>query len=452
MNTTKALESESIGKLINRFYWPAFISVFVNALYNIVDRIFIGQGVGSSALSGLSIIFPIILIMAAFGMLFGIGTGVQISIRLGKKDKEGAEKTLANGFLMMFLVAIFITLLGFAIKKPLLLAFGATQETYQYAQDYLNIILMGTIFQVLGFSLNNVIRSEGNARIAMVSMLISAIANMILDPIFIFTLDMGVEGAAWATVISMMLMCFWVLHHFLRKRSVVHLNFKKLKPDWKIIGAIVAVGMAPFSMQLASSGVQAVLNVQLIKFGGDVAVAASGIIMSIMNMIFMCIIAVTMATQPIIGYNYGAKKFTRVKEALIKGMKIASFISFGGFLLVQLFPELLIKAFNTNDEELVRIGVRGTRIGLAMLFLVGFQVVVGNYFQSTGKAATAMLISLLRQVIVLTPAMLILPAFFGLDGVWMSMPVSGFISSIIVSIYLKREWGILNKSIANSSS
>lgn len=449
MDHTQALATDKIGSLIKRYYWPAFISVFVNALYNIVDRIFIGQGVGSGALSGLSIIFPIMLIIMAFGMLFGVGTGVQISIALGERNIQKAEKTLGSGFLMMILVSIFIAAVAFAIKTPLLKAFGATPETMEYAQDYLNIILAGTLFQVVGFSLNNVIRAEGNARVAMYSMLISAGINVILDPIFIFGFGLGVKGAAYATIISMFVMCIWVVLHFVQKRSTVALRLRYIRIDRKVIATIVAIGMAPFAMQLASSLVQGILNTQLIRFGGDIAVAANGILMSIMNMVFMTIVAVNMAIQPIIGFNYGARNFTRVKDTLIKGIWIATAISVGAEIAIHLFPGFLVKLFNANDPELYRIGVRSLHLGMAATSMVGFQVIVGNYFQSTGKARMAMLLSLLRQVIFLIPFILILPSFFDLNGVWLSLPVAGAISAFVVFFYFKKEIKNLNEYIAS---
>lgn len=447
MDQTHALGNEKVGLLIKRFYWPAFVSVFVSALYNIVDRIFIGQGVGAAALSGLSIIFPIMLIMMAFGMLFGVGTGVQVSISLGEKDQVKAEKTLGNGFSLMLLVSVFITVLTMLIKDPLLRLFGASDETIGYAQDYLMIILPGVIFQVVGFSLNNVIRSEGNAKIAMYSMLISAGINIVLDPIFIFVFDMGVKGAALATLISMMIMSVWVLNHFIKRRSVVDLHYKYMRLELPVVKGIMAIGMAPFAMQLAASVVHALFNLQLVKFGNDIAVAANGILMSVMSMIFMCVVAVNMATQPIIGYNYGAKNFDRVKQTLFKGIKMATVIAVAGFILVEAFPGAIVRMFNNTDDELYQIGVRGIRIGLAMTALVGFQVVVGNYFQSTGKARLAMIISLLRQVIVLTPLLMIFPRFFGLDGVWLSMPVSGFVSALVVAWYFRKEMVRLNELI-----
>lgn len=446
-SNTYELGNAKIGLLIKKYYWPAFISVMVNAMYNIVDRIFIGQGVGADALSGLSIVFPIMLIMMAFGMLFGVGTGVQVSISLGQKDTVKAEKTLGNGFSLMLLVSVFITVLIFIIKDPLLNIFGASATTLGYANDYLMIILTGVIFQVVGFSLNNVIRSEGNAKIAMISMLISAGINIILDPIFIFVFKMGVKGAALATVISMVFMSLWVLRHFLKRKSVVFLHFKYMRLEFPIVKGIMAIGMAPFAMQLASSVVQAIFNTQLVKYGNDIAVAANGILASVINVILMSIFAVNMATQPIIGYNYGAKKFDRVKTTLFKGIFIASIISVAGFLVVQLFPGTIVRLFNTDNKELFQIGVRGIRIALAMMFLVGFQVIMGNYFQSTGKAKLAMLISLLRQVIVLTPLLFIFPEFYGLDGVWLSMPVAGLVSALVVFYYFRKELGVLNENI-----
>ncbi len=439
MDQVHALGNERIGLLIKRYYWPAFISVIVSALYNVVDRIFIGQGVGAEALAGLSIIFPIMLIMMAFGMLFGIGTGVQISISLGQKNYSKAEKVLGNGFLMMIIVSVFITVLIVAIKGPLLRLFGANDETIGYAQDYLGVILWGVIFQVVGFSLNNVIRAEGNAKVAMYTMLISAGINIFLDPIFIFYLNLGVKGAAFATVISQFVMMLWVLFHFLHKRSVVHLFFKNMKFDFQIVKAIVAIGMAPFAMHLASSLVQGVLNTQLVKYGNDIAVAANGVLMSVIQVVFMCIIAVNMATQPIVGFNYGAKNFSRVRSTLLKAIFIASLISVGGFIIVELMPGVLVKMFNKTDSTLYNVGVRGLRIGAAMLFAVGFQVVVGNYFQATGKARLAMLLSLLRQVIVFTPVLIIFPKFFGLDGVWMSMPVADITSALVVGFFFRKE-------------
>jgi len=269
MKSIDELSNTSVGRLMLKFFVPAFVGVVVNALYNIVDRIFIGQVVGAEALSGISVIFPVMLIMMAFGMLIGIGTGVYVSINMGRRNMERAEQTLGTGFALMIVVSVIIMMVTYLLKEPILRSFGSTDETFQYANDYLNIILAGVIFQVVGFSLNSVIRSEGNARIAMYSMILSAGTNLVLDPIFIIWLGMGVKGAAYATIISMFVLTVWVLLHFRSKRSVVKLHKVNIRINRGILMEIVAIGMAPFSMQIANSFVQGLLNKKLIDFGID---------------------------------------------------------------------------------------------------------------------------------------------------------------------------------------
>jgi putative MATE family efflux protein len=444
---TKELAELKVSRLMLKFFIPAFIGVFVNALYNIVDRIFIGQGVGSMALSGVSATFPIMLIVMGFGMLIGIGAGVLVSINMGRRDMDKAERVLGNSFLLMLLVSVLITIVGFAIKGPMLRSFGATAETIGYANDYLDIILAGTVFQVVGFSLNNVIRAEGNARVAMYSMIISAGTNMILNPIFIFGMGMGVKGSALATVISMILLTVWVLWHFRSSKSVVKLKAEYIRMDSKILFEILAIGMSPFFMQIANSFVQALINTKLIAFGGDLAVGAMGIVNSVLTLIIMAIVAVNMASQPIIGFNYGAKSFSRVKDTLRIALISASGIALVAFLFLQVFPEMIVRLFNSSDAELLGIGSEGLRLGLMALPFVGFQVIAGNYFQSIGKANIAVLLTLLRQVIILIPLLFILPGFFGLHGIWLSMPISDLCSAIIVTFFLVHHWKKLHLQV-----
>lgn len=441
---TKELAELPIPRLMLKFFIPSFIGVFVNALYNIVDRVFIGQGVGSMALSGISVIFPVMLIVMGFGMLIGIGAGVLVSINMGKRDMEKAERVLGSSFLLMLLVSVLITVIGFSIKGPMLQSFGATAETIGYANDYLDIILAGTVFQVVGFSLNNIIRAEGNARTAMYSMLISAGTNLVLDPIFIFGFGMGVKGAAYATVISMIVLTVWVLLHFRSSKSVVKLKSENIRFNYQILLEIMAIGMAPFFMQIANSFVQGLLNTKLIAFGGDLAVGAMGIVNSVSTMIIMAIVAINMASQPIIGFNYGAKSYSRVKEALKIAMISASGIALLAFALVQIFPEPIVQIFNSSDSGLLDFGKDGLRIGLLALPVVGFQVVVGNFFQSMGQAKIAVLLTLLRQVIILIPLLFILPNYLGLRGIWISMPISDCCSAIIVVFFLTHQWKKLN--------
>jgi putative MATE family efflux protein len=437
---SKELSELKISRLMLKFFVPAFIGVFVNALYNIVDRIFIGQGVGAMALSGVSATFPVMLIVMGFGMLIGIGSGVLVSINLGKRDMEKAGQVLGTGFLLMLLVSVLITVLGFSFKNIMLQSFGATVETIQYANDYLNIILAGTVFQVVGFSLNNIIRAEGNPRIAMMSMIICAGTNIILNPIFIFGFGWGVRGSAIATVISMIVLTIWVLYHFTSSKSVVKLKAKNIRFDTKILLEIIAIGMAPFFMQIANSVVQGLLNAKLIAFGGDLAVGAMGIVNSVLTMIVMAIVAINMAAQPIISYNFGAKSYIRVKETLRIAILMATVIAVFSFVLVESFPESIVKLFNSSDSGLLNFGKEGLRLSLMALPFIGFQVVAGNFFQSIGNAKIAVFLTLLRQVIILIPLLFILPKFIGIQGIWLAMPISDVCSAIVVSIILVYHW------------
>lgn len=441
------LENSGITSLLWKYFLPAFTGVIINSLYNVVDRIFIGQGVGAEALSGISAVYPIMLILMAFGMLIGIGAGVRISINLGMKNFPRAEKVLGNSFILMLIVSGIISIIGFSIKDPLLRLFGVENDTMAFANEYLNIILVGAVFSVVGFSMNNLIRSEGNAKIAMYSMLISAGTNIILDPIFIFWFHMGVAGAAWATIISQLVLCVWVIRHFISSSSVIKLRKVNFKLNGQIILYIITIGFAPFSMQIAGSFVQGLYNIQLIKFSSDIAIAAMGIINSVAMLIVMTIVAINMAAQPIFGFNYGANNYKRVKDTLIICMKAATGIAIVGWLIVQFFPEMIVLAFNNSSEELLKVGTQGLRTFLIALPVIGFQVIVGNYFQSIGKAGTSILLTLMRQVILLIPILFILPNYLGLTGVWFASPIADVGSALIAGYFIIREIKNLNGKI-----
>ncbi len=440
MKKVDELADANIKQLMFKYFLPAFVGVFVNALYNIVDRIFIGQGVSAEALSGLSVVFPIMLIMQGFGMLIGIGTGVYVSINMGKRDMERAEQTLGTGLALMVLVSVIVMAVIYFLKKPILLSFGSTDETFQFANDYLNIILAGTPLSIIGFSLNNVIRSEGNARIAMMSMILSAGTNIILDPIFIFGFGMGVKGAAYATVISMAILVVWVLAHFRGKRSVLKLRNENIRLDKKIFIEIFSIGMAPFSMQIANSLVQGLLNKKLIFFGGDLAVGAMGIINSVASLVVMAIVALNMASQPIIGFNYGARSIGRVKETLRISLIAASAIGISAFVFIESVPGLLVRLFNNDSQELYSISVHGLRLVVLAFPIVGFQIVASHFFQAIGKAKLAMFATLFRQVIGLIPLLFILPEFWGITGVWVAYPIADTMAALVVLFLLQREW------------
>ncbi len=437
-----------IRQLLWRYFWPSFIGVMANSLYNIVDRIFIGQAIGAEALSGVTAVFPVMIIMTAFGMLIGIGSSVQISLSLGKKDVPQAQKILGNAVILIFIISVLVTSIGFAVKEPMLRLFGAGDTTIGYANDYLNVILWGVVLHEFGFAMNALIRAEGNARIAMYSMLISAGINIPLDALFILHWDMGVQGAAYATIISMAVLTIWVFIHFRSKRCIVPLKKQHIRLQPRLIIAILSIGISPFLMQLANSVVQAIFNLNLIKYGGDLAVGAMGVINSVAVIIITSIIALNMASQPIISFNYGARQFARVKQTFKLSMILATIVAMASWIVIHAMPVPIVKAFISDNDELVQLGVTGMRLLLLMLPIIGFQIVAGNYFQSVGKASTAIFLTLLRQVIVLIPLLLILPQFYGLTGVWLSAPIADTVAAVICSIFVIREWKRLNHQIA----
>jgi len=439
LDRSRELGQAPVGRLLWKYFVPAIIGVMANSLYNIVDRVYIGRGVGALALSGLSVTFPVMIVAMAFGMLVGMGAGSLVSIRLGQQNRPEAEKILGNAFTLLVTISLGVTILGLAFRDVVLSLFGAGPETIGYARQYLTIILWGNVFQGLGFGMNNLIRAEGHARAAMLTMVIGAAANILLDPLFIFVLGMGVAGAALATVISMAATSFWVLAHFLRGGGSLRLRAANLRPERRIALGIFSIGMAPFAMQLAGSVISALFNLQLIRHGGDLAVGAMGVINSVAMMIVFCVIAINMAAQPVIGFNYGARQFQRVKRALKLAAAAATAVTTAGFLGVELFPGLLIGLFNRSDPFLMEIGVRGMRILLAAFPVVGFQIVCSSFFQAIGKARISMFLNLLRQVIVLIPLLLVLPPLLGIDGVWLAGPAADLAAAAVTAVMIVRE-------------
>lgn len=441
MDRTTELGQESIGKLLLKFSVPAIIGMIVNALYNIVDRIFIGQipgGIGELALSGVTVTFPISTVIMAFGMLVGIGSAALISIRLGQQKKDEADKILGNALMLVIIILVTLAVVTFPFLDKLLVAFGASENILPYAKEYIQIIIAGGVIQNIGFGLNAAIRSEGNPKIAMYTMLLGAITNTVLDPIFIFVFNMGVAGAAIATVIAQLASTIWVVYHFTRGKSILKLKKENFKLDKEIVKGIFAIGMSPFFMQLAASLVGVISNKALLTHGGDFAIGAMGVISSVAMMCLMPVFGINQGSQPIIGYNYGAKNYKRVKKAWMLAVIAAVAVTTTGFLVVELAAPSIIKIFNSN-ADLVAIGTHGIRIYLSMLPVIGFQVISTNYFQAIGKAKISMFLSLVRQVIVLIPLLLILPPIFGLNGVWISGPTSDAVASVITVFFVMRE-------------
>jgi len=448
----KDLEFEKIGKLMWNYFVPAFAAMMANVLYNIVDRIYIGQGVDALALAGLSVIFPLMIIIMAFGMLVGMGSAVRISLSLGEKDYHKANRILGNALFLAFALGIVLMVTGFLVRDKVLLIFGAGPETLKYASDYFVIILAGIPFAMTGYALNNIIRAEGNPRIAMVSVFISAGINIVLDPILIFGFDMGVRGAAYATIFSQFVLFAWVLLHFRGKKSIVKLYIPNIYPDPYIIKHIISIGIAPFAMNAAASIVTALMNRQFIKYGGDIAVGALGIVNSTTMMMVMTIISINMAIQPIIGFNYGAGLYCRVKETVVKAIRYSTLVATGGWLICMLIPGLVISIFNHDNMELREAGVMGLRIYCAVLPIIGFQIIASSYFQAIGKAKLATFLSLLRQIIVLLPLILLLPNFWGVEGVWIANPVSDVVAAVVTYIFFRNELRKLNCVVASPGS
>lgn len=443
MSHNALLKNEPVGKLLLKFSIPAIVGMMVNALYNVVDRIYIGR-LGPLAMTGIGLSLPFMTLLMAFGMLVGIGAGARISIRLGENNQREAEHILGNALMLLILIMGAAMVLGLAFKTPLLYLFGASEATIWYADQYITIILMGAIFQGLGFGLNNVIRAEGSPQIAMYTMLLGAFANIVLDPIFIFVLGFGIRGAAIATVISQVISMTWVLHHFTSGKSKITLHRANLKLDGRIVLSILSIGMSPFFMQVAASVVTIVSNNALKTHGGDIAIGAMTVVNAIAIFFLMPIFGINQGSQPIIGFNYGAKQYKRVTKALTLAISAATGICLLGFVLTQFFTVPMIKLFN-SDPELIEVAKSGMRLFLMMLPLIGFQIVSSNYFQAVGKAPKSMFLSLLRQVIVLIPMLLILPNIggLGLRGVWLSGPIADFTASVVTALFLLSELKLL---------
>lgn len=437
-------QNKKISKLVWDYALPGIVGTLVTAMYNVIGRIFIGQGVGALAISGLAITFPVMNLTSSLGMLVGAGASARISISLGKQDRVTGEKILGNSLLItVILNAIFITLI-LKYLDPILMAFGASDLTLPYARDYLQIVLLGNVFVSLCYNFNAMMRASGYPRKAMITMLIGAVFNIILTPIFLYVFDLGIKGVAWATVISMFIGMLFVMDHFMRDSSVIRLRWKYIRLDKKIIISIITIGLSPFSMQVAASGVAVMLNTSLSRYGGDLAVGAYGIINTVTMIFMMIIMGLNQGTQPIIGYNYGSRNFSRVKETLFYSLKVATIITTAAFIIGQFFPHLFASAF-TNDPELLAITEKGIRIVIAAFPLVGLQVVASSFFQSLGYAAKSIIQSLSRQLIFLVPFIFIFPRMWGLVGIWIAIPVADTLAAILSIFLLTIQLRLLNK-------
>ena len=425
------LEKEKIHTLLIRFSIPAIAGMIVQAVYNIVDRIFVGRYVGADGLSALTASFPLMLIFMAFGMLFGLGGSSFFSITLGEKKNEQAGKILGNTLSLVLAVTTVLAAAGMIMISPVLMVLGASSNILPLAKEYSLIILSGSVINSTAFSLNNFIRAEGSPRTAMFTMLIGGIINIVLDYLFIAVFGLGVKGAATATVIAQALSAVWVVSYFLSKKSITGLKLKNLKIEKRIAIRIFILGSAPFAMHLASSLVNGMLNNQLQRYGGDTALSVMGIVFSIMTVIIMPVFGINQGSAPIIGYNYGAEKYGRVIKAAFLSALAATLIMTSGFIITRLYPENLIILFGKENRELLVPGLAAIKIFFMMTPLIGFQVVASGYFLATGKPGKSMILSISRQVIFLIPLIIVIPLYMGLTGIWVAVAASDGISSIL---------------------
>lgn len=430
------LGKDSIPRLLLTFAIPAIVGLMINALYNIVDRIFVGNGVGAMGLAGIAVSFPSFIIMMAFGMMVGVGGSVNFAIRLGQGKVAVAERILANSLVLIVILTVILVAVQLAFLEDVLRFFGATETIMPYAKSYVGITLLGSIFLTANMTMNNFIRASGFPRIAMGTMIIGAISNTILDPIFIFVLDMGIGGAAIATVISQMFSCTWAASFFISKRSPYRVRMKNLPLNSRTIRAILSIGFAPFSIQIASGFMQTILNKALVVHGGDLAISAMGVATSTIIFLFMPVMGLCEGSQPLIGFNFGAQNFKRVRRIYRLTSLVATVIMTVSWIFLRFYADNVIALFDPNDSQLIEMGGRALKTMTLVIPLVGVQIATTVFLQATKCPRLAALLALSRQLIFLIPCLIILPDYFGLRGVFDALPVSDFFSFLLVIFVL----------------
>lgn len=432
------LGSDHIGQLLFKLSMPAMIGMIVSALYNVVDAIFVGRYVGSVALAAVGIVLPINIIVLGFALMLGLGGASLVSRSLGAKDMESAEKTLGNVFSCSLLIGIAITVIGFVFCDKLLLMFGATQEILPYSRDYLKIILLGTIFFSFGISSNHLIRSEGRATIAMTTMLIGAVLNIILDPIFIIVFKMGIKGAAIATVISQAIPVLYILYFFLSRKSAVHLRLHRLALDMKILKDIFAIGISSFVRQIAGCFLIIILNKSLGRYGGSMEIAIFNVINRLAMFFLMPIFGIGQGMQPIVGYNFGAKRIDKVVRAMHLATIVSTIVSTIGLFVLFVFSKQVMSLFS-KDPELIMKGEKILRIMILLLPTAGYKVMGATLFQAIGKAWPSFWLSLSTQLLFLVPLVWILPRFWGINGIWVSFPISDGLAYLFTLVLVSKQ-------------
>ncbi len=438
-HATDRIGTDNIKHLLFSFSIPAIVGMVVQALYNIVDRIYVGQGVGHIGLAAIAVTMPLLMTNMAFSVIVGVGSNALFSIKLGEGRRDLVEKIMGNAFLLLFLVPLLVILPCLIFPRQILSAIGTTPDLLPYSERYLRILMYGGVFAAMSPGINHFIRSDGHPRTSMFTQLLGAVLNTILDPIFIFVFHWGIEGAAWATVISQFVSFVWVMSYF--NSSITPLRFKvrAMRLELGLVIKILAIGFAPFSMQMAMNVMNLVLNKQLLRYGGDMAVAVIGIVYSIIIMIMMPLQGINQGAQPIIGFNYGARNIDRVRTAYWLAVRFATIFVTAGWLLIELIPGVFVRLFNSSDPELILLGSRALRLCSAMMPIIGFQVITSNYFQAVGKPLQSTVLSLSRQFLILIPLLYILPPFWGVLGVYAALPLADVISFVISIIIMAFE-------------
>ncbi len=443
IKSVSELGTGNVWKLLLEYAIPSVIAMTAASLYNITDSIFIGHGVGALAISGLAITFPLMNLAAAFGSLVGIGAATLMSLRLGQKDYKTANKILGNVFVLNIIFGSIYTAVVLYFLDPILLFFGASAETLPFAKDYMTIITAGNIITHLYLGLNALLRASGNPKKSMYATIWTVVINAIITPLFIFVFGWGIRGAALATILAQVVMLVWQIKHFTNTNNEIHLKKGVFRLEKKIVLDSLSIGTAPFLMNAVSSVVIIVFNQGLIRYGGDLAVGAYGIINRMAALYFMVVMGLNQGMQPIAGYNFGAGKMDRVSLVLKQTIMLATAVVTTGFMFSQLFPGVVARIF-TSDKELIDIVIPGLKIVFLCFPVIGFQMVTSNFFQSIGHPGKAIFMSMARQVVFLIPLLLILPQFFGVKGVWLSIPIADSLSATIAAYLLIVQYRKLN--------
>ena len=446
---TLELGTKPVGRLLTQYALPAIIAMTASSLYNMVDSIFIGQGVGALAISGLAVTFPFMNLSAAFGAGVGIGSSSYLSVKLGQKDYSTAQRILGNNVTLNIIIGLVFSVLSLVFLDPILYFFGASEQTIPYAREYMIIILLGNIITHLYFGMNAVLRAASKPRQAMYTTIFTVVLNSLLDPLFIYTFDMGIRGAAVATILSQAVALVWQTRLFSDKNELLHLKRGIYRLDNKIVKNILGIGISPFAMNATACLVAIFVNQRLLEYGGDLAVGAYGIANRVAFIFVMINMGVNQGMQPIAGYNYGAQKYDRLMRVLTLAMIAGTCVTTSGFLVAEFMPHLCVRLF-TNDAVLTELSVNGIRLMMAAMPIVGYQMVVTNFFQSIGKAKISIFLSLSRQLLFLVPLLGILPLFFGITGVWIAMPISDTFSAIFALVMMVRYMRMFKKFLMKS--